>query len=54
MYDWLTPKIATGMRTTNPAIGPAMPTSNSARLVRGRPMRMTAPNVPTSVGTGRK
>ena len=45
-----------GTATTNPAIGPAMPMSNSATFdgMRER-MRMNAPSVPVSgSGAGRK
>ena len=46
-----------GTATTNPAIGPATPTSNSAILSGMRDlMRMNAPSVPVSVQrrSGRK
>ena len=49
------PQNSTGIATRNPAIGPAMPMSNSACRERiGDLMRMTAPNVPISVGAGMK
>ena len=45
----------TAIATTNPAIGPAMPMSNScARERMGERMRMNAPKVPISVGAGIK
>ena len=41
--------------TTNPAIGPAIPMSNSAARDRmGALIRITAPKVPISVGAGMK
>ncbi len=47
-----------GTRTTKPAIGPAIPMSNSMRLVGiGSRIRMTAPSVPDNPiggGLGRK
>lgn len=49
------PTASTGSATTNPASGPAMPMSNSARRVGiGERMRMTAPKVPMRGGPGRK
>jgi hypothetical protein len=54
-FDHDMPTINTGTSTAKPAIGPATPMSNSAARV-GKPsrMRMTAPNVPASVGAGMK
>ena len=53
------PMKSVGTATTNPAIGPATPTSNSAFLSGKRDLtRMNAPSVPVSVkssgGSGRK
>ena len=51
----LTPMNSTGIATRNPAIGPAMPMSNSSRLLgMGCRMRMKAPRVPANNGAGRK
>src|SRR5215472_15522722 len=48
-------KKSTGMATTNPAMGPAMPISNRSRRLRmGERMRMNAPRVPIKVGAGMK
>ena len=53
------PRNSAGTATTNPAIGPATPTSNNAILSGKRDFtRMNAPSVPVSVkhsgGSGRK
>ena len=54
--DIATPMTSAGTVTTNPAIGPAMPMSNSIRLVGiGSRILMNAPNVPMiERGNGRK
>ena len=55
--DMLRPIRRTGMAKTNPASGPAMPTSNNVlRLTKGAFSLMTAPNVPIGLmmGTGMK
>ncbi len=58
MRDSASPVKSRGTATTNPAIGPAMPMSNSAILSGIRDlMRMNAPSVPVMNGiggTGRK
>jgi hypothetical protein len=50
------PMTSAGTATTKPAIGPAIPMSNSIRLLGiGSRMRMKAPSVPVSTsGKGRK
>ena len=54
-FEKVNAKANTTTATTNPAIGPAMPMSNSAARERmGERMRMNAPNVPISVGAGMK
>ena len=47
------PRNSAGTATRNPAMGPAMPMSNSMRLLGiGSRMRMKAPSVPVSGRTG--
>jgi hypothetical protein len=54
--DIATPMKSAGTATRNPAIGPAMPMSNSIRFSGiGSRMRMNAPSVPKiEIGIGRK
>ena len=53
--DSANPQSSTGSATRKPAIGPAMPISNSALRERmGDLMRISAPKVPISVGAGMK
>ncbi len=54
--DQCSPRNSAGTAMTNPAIGPAMPMSNSADLLKiGWRIRITAPNVPVRMnGAGRK
>ena len=55
--DKVNPINNTGIATTSPASGPAMPTSsNTRRFLIGAFIRINAPNVPNGliIGNGRK
>ena len=54
-FDSVIANASVTIATANPAIGPAIPMSNSAARERiGALIRITAPNVPISVGAGIK